>query len=154
MTIETFYNLKRKDLNKKAGLEIIKELEKEQKARKASIETQNELAKSGVISFGDAQAKNRTQLDLLNAKIEESKQKLRELFIDSPKLADEFISKIDEMTAAIQVQKDEASQVFTGFEAGMRNATDGMVRWADIGVKAGEMVTSAIADGEIGRAHV
>lgn len=147
LTIETFYNLKRKDLNKKAGLEIIKELEKEQKARKASIETQNELAKSGVISFGDAQAKNRTQLDLLNAKIEESKQKLRELFIDSPKLADEFISKIDEMTAAIQVQKDEASQVFTGFEAGMRNATDGMVRWADIGVKAGEMVTSAIADG-------
>jgi TP901 family phage tail tape measure protein len=145
--IESYYALKQSDINKKGAEDIIKDLEKVKKEREDAIKTENELAKSGVISFGEAQSKNRASLDTLNAKIEESKQKLKELFVDSPKLADEFIAKIDEMTAHVQQQKDEFGQLFTGFEAGIRNAADGMTKWADIGVKAGEMVADEISTG-------
>ncbi len=121
--------------------------EKEKKIREENIQSQNELVEAGVVSFGSAQAKNRKELDLLNAKIEESKQKIRELFVDSPELADEFVKKIDEMTSSYDKLDDKVSHVFTGFETGLRNAADGFTRWADLGIQAGEAVATSISEG-------
>jgi len=146
-TIEELYQLKRTDLEKQAAEDIIKELNKEINERKKAVETQNELAQSGVISFGQAQAKNREELELLKQKTEEAKQKIEELFVDSPELAEEFITKINETTASLSQTKDSVDQLFTGFQAGVQNATDGMTRWSDIGIQAGEMMTDTISTG-------
>jgi TP901 family phage tail tape measure protein len=145
VAISELYHRRRFELGKKEAKEIVKNLREEQKAMQSAIETQNELAKSGVISFGSAQAKNREELTKLNTKIDESKQKVKELFTDFPELADEFLNKISDMSISFQKVEDDISNVFTGFEAGMRNSADGMVQWADLGIQAGEMVADSIS---------
>jgi TP901 family phage tail tape measure protein len=150
-TIEEFYYTRKAQLQRESGQEIIEQLQKEVSARQKSIETTNELAESGLLYFGEAQAKNREELSKLSVAAEKARQKLADLFADQPKLVEEFNEQVNSVIGGMNTMTDNArdkiGSVFTGFQAGVRNATDGLYEWANVGIQAGEMVTESISGG-------